>query len=162
VKRHNNAGISLRRPWQPLYPLPDIFRLPERRIKLTVSGREIEDETKITARLIDLVCEMTTKQQLQLLQNLDRNLYKKGRADSRRNHKIKVDYKISNRIHRNIIQDISAAGVFIETSNPPAVGEKIILSFSLAENKKPITITGRIVRSIDNGFAVDFRHPTQR
>ena len=129
---------------------------------MTTSGHEFEDETKITARLIDLVCEMTTEQQLELLQKLDRKEYKRGRTDSRRNHKIEVDYEINNRPHRNFIQDISAAGVFIETANPPAVGEKITLSFSLANNKKPITITGRIVRSIDNGFAVDFRRIDQQ
>jgi hypothetical protein len=129
---------------------------------MTVSGHEFEDETKITARLIDLVCEMTIEQQLELLQKLDRKHYKRGRTDYRRNHKIEVDYEINNRTHRNFIQDISAAGVFIETSNPPAVGEKITLSFSLADNKKPITITGRIVRSGDNGFAVDFRRIAQR
>jgi len=129
---------------------------------MTVSGREFEDETKITARLIDLVCEMTFEQKQELLKKLDRKLYKKGRADSRRNHKIEVDYEIDNRTHRNFIQDISAAGVFIETSNSPAVGEKITLRFSLADDKKPITITGRIVRSIDNGFAVDFRRTAQQ
>jgi hypothetical protein len=129
---------------------------------MTASGYEFEDETKITARLIDLVCEMTIEQQLELLQELDRKHYKGGRTDSRRSRKIAVDYEINNRTHRNFIQDISAAGVFIETSNPPAVGEKITLSFSLADNKKPITITGRIVRSIDNGFAVDFRRGAQQ
>jgi hypothetical protein len=129
---------------------------------MAASGHEFEDDTKIAERLIDLVCEMTTEQQLELLQKLDRKEYKRGRTDSRRNHKIEVDYEINNRTHRNFIQDISAAGVFIETSNPPAVGEKITLSFSLANNKKPITITGRIVRSIDNGFAVDFRRIDQQ
>ena len=128
---------------------------------MTTSGHEFEDETKITARLIDLVCEMSIEQQLELLQKLDRKHYKGGRTDSRRSRKIVVDYEINNRTHRNFIQDISAAGVFIETPNPPAVGERITLSFSLAENKKPITITGRVVRSIDNGFAVDFRRNAQ-
>jgi len=129
---------------------------------MTASGHEFEDETKITARLIDLVCEMTIEQQLELLQKLDRKHYKGGRTDSRRSRKIEVDYEINNRTHRNFIQDISAAGVFIETSNPPAVGEKVTLRFSLADNKKPITVAGRIVRSTDNGFAVDFRRNAQQ
>ncbi len=118
---------------------------------------ELEDETRITARLIDLICEMTIEQQLNLLRELDTRDYRGGRSDYRRSRKIAVDYEIDNRIHRDFIQDISAAGVFIETQSPPAVGELITLSFSVSEGKKPITITGRIVRSNDRGFAVDFR-----
>lgn len=129
---------------------------------MAAPDHDFEDETKITARLIDLVCEMTIEQQLELLQKLDRKLYKRGRSDSRRSRKIEVDYEINNRTHRNFIQDISAAGVFIESPNPPAVGQKITLQFSLADNKKPINITGRVVRSDDNGFAVDFRLDAQK
>jgi hypothetical protein len=117
----------------------------------------IQDETRITARLIDLICDMSIEQQLELLNKLDRQQYKGGRSDYRRSRKIAVDYEVNNRVHRDFIQDISAAGVFIETQTPPAVGEKITLTFALAENKKPVKIAGRIVRSSKGGFAVDFR-----
>jgi hypothetical protein len=123
---------------------------------------DFEDETRITARLIDLICEMTIDQQLDLLRELDTRDYRGGRSDYRRSRKIAVDYEIDNRIHRDFIQDISAAGVFIGTHSPPAVGELITLSFSVAKGKKPITITGRIVRSNDRGFAVDFRRSTRK
>ncbi len=123
---------------------------------------DYEDETRITARLIDLICEMTIEQQLDLLRELDTRDYRGGRSDYRRSRKIAVDYEIDNRIHRDFIQDISAAGVFIEAQSPPSVGELITLSFSVAKGKKPVTITGRIVRSNDRGFAVDFRRSTRK
>lgn len=123
---------------------------------------EFEDETRITARLIDLICEMTIDQQLDLLRKLDTKDYRGGRSDYRRSRKIAVDYEIDNRIHRDFIQDISTAGVFIETHSPPAVGELITLSFSVTKGKKPIIITGRIVRSNDRGFAVDFRRSARK
>jgi hypothetical protein len=122
---------------------------------------EYEDETRITARLIDIICDMSLDQQLELLRQLDRQQIKGGRSDYRRNRKIAVDYEIDNRVHRDFIQDISTAGVFIETQNPPAVGESITLTFSLKKNKKPVQITGRIARSNSRGFAVDFRRQDQ-
>ena len=129
---------------------------------MTDSEKEWEDETRITARLIDLICDMSIGQQLELLEQLDKKQFKGGRSDFRRSRKIAVDYEFNNRVHRDFIQDISSAGVFIETQNPPSIGEKITLSFSLSDNKKPVMITGRIVRSDDRGFAVDFRRKAQK
>jgi len=121
-------------------------------------GRDpISDETRITARLIDLICDMTISQQLELLGHLDRRKYKRGRADRRRDRTILVDYEINNLLRQDFIRDISNVGVFIETPTSPPVGEKIRLSFSLTDAKKPIRLTGRIVRSTAKGFAVAFQ-----
>ena len=129
---------------------------------MTGPDKQWEDETRITARLIDLICDMSIDQQLELLEQLDKQQFKGGRSDFRRSRKIAVDYEYNNRVHRDFIQDISSAGVFIKTQNPPSIGEQITLSFSLSDNKKPVTITGRIVRSDDRGFAVDFRRQSQK
>jgi hypothetical protein len=116
----------------------------------------ITDETRITARLIDMICDMSIAQQLELLDQLDRNKYKGGRAGPRRKRTISVDYEVNDFQRQDFIRDISNVGVFIETPNPPAVGEKIRLSFSLTDDTKPVKVTGRVVRSNENGFAVDF------
>jgi hypothetical protein len=127
------------------------------------NGKEtISDETRITARLIDLICDMTISQQLELLDQLDRRKYKSGRADHRRNRTILVDYEVNNLLSQDFILDISNVGVFIETPAPPPVGEKIRLSFSLAGVKKPIRVSGRIVRSNEKGFAVAFHRKTRK
>ncbi len=123
---------------------------------------QLDDETRIAARLIDLICDMTVEQQLELLKQLDKKKFKGGRSDYRRYHKIAVNYKVNNTVHRDFIQDISNAGVFIEARNPPSVGEKITLTFSLANNKNPVTIAGKIVRANTEGFAVDFRQNSQK
>ena len=96
----------------------------------------VEDETRITARLIDIICDMSIEQQLELLQQLDCKQYKNGRSDYRRTKKIAVNYELNNRVHRDFIQDISSAGVFIETLDPPGVGKQITLSFTLLNNLK--------------------------
>lgn len=124
--------------------------------------RVIKDETRITARLIDLICDMSIPQQLELLEKLDRKQYKGGRGDSRQARKVLVAYEIDEYIHKDITRDISNTGVFIETHSPPPVGENITLSFSFSEDKKPIEITGKVVRSTPDGFAVKFRRQSQK
>ena len=126
------------------------------------SADQLDDETRIAARLIDLICDMSVAQQLELLKQLDKGQYKGGRSDYRRNRKIAVDYEVNDKVHKEFIHDISSAGVFIETQSPPSAGEKIKLTFSIADNKKPVTITGRIVRTEPDGFAVDFRRKAQK
>ena len=55
----------------------------ERKVKMTDSENEWEDETRITARLIDLICDMSIGQQLELLEQLDKKQFKGGRSDFR-------------------------------------------------------------------------------
>ena len=112
---------------------------------------------KVTGRLIDMINEMSLEQQLELLNQLDRKQYHKGRSDQRHHRKIRVDYKIGKTVYHGFIHDISAAGVFVETGNAHKTGDEIILSFSLFEHKNPMKISGRIVRIEEDGFAVDFR-----
>ena len=121
------------------------------------TDNNIEEKPKVTGRLIDMINEMSLEQQLELLNQLDRKQYQKGRSDQRHSRQIKVDYKIGNTVYHGYIHDISAAGVFIETKKLHRVGEKIVLRFSLLENKKAIKVSGRIVRIEEDGFAVDFR-----
>jgi hypothetical protein len=129
---------------------------------MKISADQLDDETRIAARLIDLICDMSVAQQLELLKQLDKKQYKGGRSDYRRSRKIAVDYEVNETVHQDFIHDISAAGVFIETQTPPSAGEKVKLTFSIANHKKPVTITGKIVRTDPDGFAVDFRRKHQK
>ena len=129
---------------------------------MKIPADQLDDETRIAARLIDLICDMSVAQQLELLKQLDKKQYKGGRTDYRRNRKIAVDYEVNDKVQKDFIHDISAAGVFIETQTPPSAGETIKLSFSIANQKTPITITGKIVRADPDGFAVDFRQKPQK
>ena len=129
---------------------------------MKISADQLDDETRIAARLIDLICDMSVAQHLELFKQLDKKQYKGGRSDYRRSRKIAVDYEVNETVQQDFIHDISAAGVFIETQTPPSAGEKIKLTFSIANYKKPVTITGKIVRTDPDGFAVDFRRRPQK
>jgi hypothetical protein len=105
---------------------------------------------------------MSIPQQLELLEQLDRKQYKGGRGDLRQDRKILVAYEIDEYIHKDITRDISNTGVFIETHSPPAVGGNITLSFSFSDDKNPVKISGKVVRSTPDGFAVKFRRRSQK
>lgn len=124
--------------------------------------RVINDETRITARLIDLICDMSISQQMELLEELDHQEYKGGRNDSRKDRKLLVAYEIDDYLHKDVTRDISNTGVFIETHSPPAIGEDITLSFSFSEGKKSVKISGRVVRSTPDGFAVKFQRRSRK
>ncbi len=125
-------------------------------------NKGIVDETRITARLIDLICDMSIPQQLELLEKLDRNQYKGGRKEGRHNRKILVAYEMDDYIHKDVTRDISNTGVFIETLSPLAVGKKVTLSFSFSDDKKPVKISGKVVRSTPEGFAVKFHRRSRK
>jgi Tfp pilus assembly protein PilZ len=99
---------------------------------------------------------------MELLEELDHQDYKGGRNDSRKDRKLLVAYEIDDYLHKDVTRDISNTGVFIETHSPPAIGEDITLSFSFSEGKKSVKISGRVVRSTPNGFAVKFQRRSRK
>jgi len=99
---------------------------------------------------------------MELLEELDHQDYKGGRNDSRKDRKLLVAYEIDDYLHKDVTRDISNTGVFIETHSPPAIGEDITLSFSFSEGKKSVKISGRVVRSTPDGFAVKFQRRSRK
>ena len=117
---------------------------------------------EVQTRLIQTIIAMSDPEKRNLLKQLEESLFPEKRKHPRDPSLIPVECSSGDEVcFTDFIQDISSAGVFIKTQNPPSIGEKITLSFSVSDNKKPVTITGRIVRSDDRGFAVDFRRKSQ-
>ena len=67
-----------------------------------------------------------------------------------------IDYAMGNRVFKDVARDISAGGVFIRTPAALSIGEEISLPFSVPTQKEPVTITGEIVRSVEDGIGVKF------
>jgi hypothetical protein len=65
---------------------------------MKISADQLDDKTRIAARLIDLICDMSVAQQLELLKQLDKKQYKGGRSDYRRSRKIAVDYEVNEAV----------------------------------------------------------------
>jgi Tfp pilus assembly protein PilZ len=118
-----------------------------------------------TTHIFKLVIDMTDQQQNLLLDKLEERITKSDRKD-RRGHSRKpclvpVDYKVDGRSFRGYILDISAFGVFIETSDYFFGGQEIIMAFAVPSFQKPLKLAGEIVWSSQQGIGVKFTHLTQ-
>jgi Tfp pilus assembly protein PilZ len=111
----------------------------------------------ITTRLVDLILKMSAEERQTLLNELEEKHKKGNREFSRKDYKKEVDFVLNERIFRGFIQNLSASGMFIETSESFSEGQSIILTFELPEPGEHIKVFGKIVRLIPNvGFGVKF------
>ena len=111
----------------------------------------------ITTRLVDLILKMSAKERQTLLNELEEKYKKGNREFSRKDYKKEVDFVLNERMFRGLIQNLSASGMFIETSKSFSEGQRITLTFELPEPGEHIKVSGKIVRLIpDIGFGVKF------
>ncbi|UCF89884.1 MAG: PilZ domain-containing protein, partial [Desulfobacterales bacterium] len=83
------------------------------------------------------------------------------RANPRKTCLINANYRIQNRDYKSYILDISIGGVFVETSEKFAAGQKMLLNFSLPKYPHPFGLTGKIAWVGSRGFGVKFDEVTQ-
>ena len=119
---------------------------------------------KLSTHIFKLVIDMPDVQQVALLEKLEQTVQGSD-AKERRNHLRKaclmpVDYSIQGRHFRGYILDISTHGAFIETNDYYFSGQEIIMKFSIPHYQKPLTISGKIVWSSQNGIGIKFRQLT--
>ena len=122
-------------------------------------------QDNFTTHIFKLVIDMTDEQQMLLLDALEKRA-PKGESKDRRGHArkpciIPLDYKVNRRSFKGYILDISAFGVFIETSDYFFSGQEILMVFSVPNYQKPLKLTGEIVWSSQQGIGVKFTHLTQ-
>lgn len=111
----------------------------------------------ITARLFDLILKMPTIERQALLEQLEEKMHKGRRKAPREKYFKDVDFATKDRVFRGFIQNISADGVLIETSEALSVGQEITLAFELPGTSEHVKIVGRIARVLpDGGFGVKF------
>ena len=119
---------------------------------------------KFSAHIFKLVIDMSDEQQAALLKRLQKKVHKNSDLDRRKNSRkpclIPLTYVVQGRQFDGYILDISNHGVFIETGNIFFSGQEIIMTFSAPHYQKPLTITGEIVWSSQNGIGVKFSQLT--
>ena len=126
-----------------------------------------ENENKIgpvtTKKLFDAIIKLNHQQQAQVLSYVGEMLSKEKsvaedqRKSGRKLCDISVNYAAENRIFSDKIKDISKNGLFIESGRPLNVGEEVALSFMLQGYDRPFKVKGKIVRSNQLGFGLEFR-----
>ena len=112
-------------------------------------------KNNITNHLFKLIIDMSDYQQHVLLEELEKlptdempvrtvSLDENEvlmRGHTRKKCLINVDFSFQNSSFKGHILDISIVGVFIETDELLPVEEKIKVTFSLPNHKKPLTLT---------------------
>ncbi len=91
--------------------------------------------------------------------NQERNQNPNQRSHPRRTSFIIVEYTVREGTFRDIIKNIGANGMFVNTGRAIAQGQAIVLRFPLFEFDHPIQVAGQVTRSIATGFAVTFDQP---
>ena len=116
----------------------------------------VEDEAKLTERLIQAVAKLSPQRKKmldELLTEWERLDY---REDSRIPCFLPVDYSTKDRVYQDFINNLSKGGVYIETLSPFRVGQLLSLIFSLPSVQKTFKISGTIVRTEQDGIGVKF------
>ena len=123
------------------------------------------DKDVLTSHLAKLIIDLGEEQQLALLERLkemtsveipERTVDLDEREIPRVPCNIDIDYTTRDRSYTNTILDISPAGVFIETDDPPEIGQNITLIFSFLASEGHFEITGEIVWRSSQGIGVKF------
>ena len=144
-----------------------IYDLPKDK-KLILLKQLIGDN--VNTELCKLIIEMSEDQQIILLEQLEsmpvvempeRTVSLEGNDSSMRENPrkpclINANYSIQNKDYKSYILDISIGGVFIETNEKFTLGQKIVLNFTLPNNKKPFKLNGTISWGSPRGFGVKF------
>lgn len=71
-----------------------------------------------------------------------------------------VEVRTGKLTRREIIQDISFGGAFIETQRRLPIGESLNLSFTFPSYEEIISLSCRVVRNDAKGIGVQFTEPS--
>lgn len=115
------------------------------------------NESRITARLIELIKNMSEDEQRTLLKDLEERPFEGRRKHVRKPFLMAVDYSTQDHVYKDFIQDISSGGVFIQTHMPFTVGQEVSLTFPLPSFQKHVKVVGEVVRSTPQGVGVKFK-----
>ena len=115
------------------------------------------NESRITARLIELIKNMSEDEQRTLLKDLEERPFEGKRKHVRKPFLMAVDYSTQDHVYKDFIQDISSGGVFIQTHMPFTVGQEVSLTFPLPSFQKHVKVIGEVVRSTTQGVGVKFK-----
>ena len=135
-----------------------------------ISQNNKNKESAVKLKLMALIDYMSDDMQIKLLRYLEnklnirvsKKLKIEKRGDNRRTCLISADYILGKETFSGYILDISAFGVFIETSEPFPTGRKLSVSFSLPNHQKVFNLKGQIVWSGSQGIGVKFDYLSPR
>jgi Tfp pilus assembly protein PilZ len=111
----------------------------------------------LTARLFDIIQNMTEGEQLKLLSDLgEKRIY------SRIAYIMPVKYETREGSYCDYITDISYSGAFIMTSEDFSIGQEMTISLSFRGQKDLFKIECKVVRATSEGIGVEYTLVNQK
>jgi hypothetical protein len=92
---------------------------------------------------------------------MNRHASQNQRQFPRRAAYIIAKYTVREGTFRDIIKNIGATGIFVNTSRSISQGQSIELQFPVFEFDNLFQVKGRVVRATHNGFSVVFDQPIE-
>ncbi len=112
--------------------------------------------SKHISKCIDEACEHDQRRLLMLLEDF-------RTSDRRRHHRKTCSIEVTaDDFYKEVVRNISAGGVFIQTSARFSVGRQVSLIFPFPTPEKPIRMTGEIVWKSPVGVGVRFKTASRR
>ena len=117
-------------------------------------------DMKMLDEIIKRVRNLTQDQQKEILEILKTWQAGKQREHQRLKSRVDIDVVVGDRIIQTDARDISASGIFINTSGKFETNQSVRVVFSVPGFDKPFKLQGMIVRVEKNGLAIKFENIT--
>ena len=117
------------------------------------------DRNEIRAFIFEIIDEMSDTEMRRLLADLEKWQKSKNekRKHPRRSTLMDITYSSDQRrIFEDFVRNISAGGLFIETSLVSEPGQKLTMTFAHPDSGDPIKVLGKVVRVDSGGIGVKF------
>jgi hypothetical protein len=113
-------------------------------------------------QIIKRIIDMSDNQRLILMKHLEEIASGTNNGDKRRQPRkdclINVNMMLQGPNYNSYILDINQYGAYIETSESFAVGQQMKLTFASPDSRKPLDVTGEIIRKDNQGVGIRFRN----
>ncbi|MBR9980503.1 MAG: PilZ domain-containing protein [Desulfatitalea sp.] len=126
------------------------------------SNSGIMRKQMVIARIFVLIQQMDKSTLLSRLGSMDTPQFHWVRQFPRLTCYLLVDFAARGKAYRSCIRDISANGVFIETTEKFEAGQEVALCFAFSEASEtlPFKIKGRVARLYPDGIGVQYEPMT--
>jgi len=120
----------------------------------------MEIDMKMQDEIIKRVRDLTEDQQKEILEILKTWQAGKQRDYQRLEKKTDIDVVVGDRVIQTDIKDISASGIYINTSGKFETNKSVRVVFSVPGIDRPFKLKGMIVRVEQDGLAIKFKNIT--
>jgi len=111
---------------------------------------------EITENLVKIIKKMPAKDRYKLYQVLEKRYPLEKRDNNRIEFHANAGYTSLECFGNDMIQDISAGGVYMKTMTPLTIGQPITLTIPSTDGSHNVRVHGEVVRVTDDGVGIKF------